>query len=215
VSKFEIGKDEFEMSKSDEKKKFILEKARQVFIRKGFNNVTMKDIIDECQISRGGLYFYFSSIDEIFKAVVEVHNKSRIDTVKSDIEKGIAFSVLLESYFLNQKRRFLNMDKSLKTAMMEFFLSHKDEYSKSFILSQFTNSKNILLEILKYGVNNNEVEDIDLMLMAENIMFFFEGIGTLALIAGINEEHIDRQFEHIKKNIITNIESIGKIGVDK
>jgi len=203
------------MSKSDDKKKLILEKARQIFIRNGFNNVTMKDIIEECQISRGGLYFYFSSVDEIFKAVVEVHNKSKIDEVIIDVKKGIDFSELLESYFSKQKRRFLNMDKSLKTAMMEFFLSHKDEFSKKFILSQFMNSKNMMLDILKYGVNNDKVEDIDLMLLAENIMFFFEGIGTIALIARIDEEQIDRQFEHIKKNIISNIENIGKIGADK
>ena len=203
------------MSKSSKKRAFILEKATQVFVRKGFYGVTMKDIIDECKISRGGLYLYFSSVDEIFKEVVEEHNKSKIDTAKINIEKEIAFSELLDVYFLKQKKRLLNMNASLKTAMMEFFLSHKDEYSKKFILSQFTNSKDMMLEILKCGVSNNQIEDIDLMLLAENIMFFIEGISTIALIAGINEEQIDRQFQHIKKIIFSNIESKLKMSTIK
>ena len=56
--------------KSVQKKKYILEKARTVFSEKGFKNVTMKDIVDACEISRGGLYLYFSSTEEIFLAVL-------------------------------------------------------------------------------------------------------------------------------------------------
>ena len=56
--------------KSVQKKKYILEKARAVFSEKGFKNVTMKDIVDACEISRGGLYLYFSSTEEIFLAVL-------------------------------------------------------------------------------------------------------------------------------------------------
>ena len=56
--------------KSEIKKKYILDKARTVFAEKGFKNVTMKDIVDACEISRGGLYLYFSSTDELFLSVL-------------------------------------------------------------------------------------------------------------------------------------------------
>ena len=56
--------------KSAQKRKYILEKAREVFAEKGFKNVTMKDIVEACDISRGGLYLYFSSTEEIFLAVL-------------------------------------------------------------------------------------------------------------------------------------------------
>ena len=47
--------------KSVQKKKHILDTARKVFQEKGYKQVTMKDIVDACEISRGGLYLYFSS----------------------------------------------------------------------------------------------------------------------------------------------------------
>ncbi|MGK0552918.1 TetR/AcrR family transcriptional regulator, partial [Enterococcus faecalis] len=55
------------------KREAILENARNVFSRQGLIDVTMQDIIDECQISRGGLYLYFDSVDAIFMEVVNQH----------------------------------------------------------------------------------------------------------------------------------------------
>ena len=52
--------------KSVQKKKYILETARRVFVEKGFKKVTMKDIVEACGISRGGLYLYFDSTSQIF-----------------------------------------------------------------------------------------------------------------------------------------------------
>ena len=56
----------FMSDKSAQKKKLILETARTVFSLKGYRGVTMKDIVEACGISRGGLYLYFSSTEEIF-----------------------------------------------------------------------------------------------------------------------------------------------------
>lgn len=65
--------------RSKEKRELILTKAERVFIRRGFNGVTMKDIIEECEISRGGIYLYFSSVDDIFMEVIKRHNQSKAE----------------------------------------------------------------------------------------------------------------------------------------
>ena len=52
--------------KSEQKKAYILEVARKVFMEKGYKSVTMKDIVDACEISRGGLYLYFDSTADLF-----------------------------------------------------------------------------------------------------------------------------------------------------
>ncbi len=57
--------------KSEEKRQFILKQAREVFAKKGYRAVTMKDIVDACGISRGGLYLYFKSTKEIFLALLK------------------------------------------------------------------------------------------------------------------------------------------------
>ena len=64
--------------KSAQKKKLIVERARRVFMEKGYKEVTMKDIVEECDISRGGLYLYFQNTREVFE---EVQKKIKINLV--------------------------------------------------------------------------------------------------------------------------------------
>ena len=65
--------------KSEQKKKLIVNRARTVFSEKGFKAVTMKDIVDACEISRGGLYLYFSNTAEIFQAVLDTEAEEELD----------------------------------------------------------------------------------------------------------------------------------------
>ena len=58
-------------AKASRTEKHILAKAREIFSKKGFKNVTMQDIVDACDISRGGLYLHFSSVEDIFLAVLK------------------------------------------------------------------------------------------------------------------------------------------------
>ena len=55
--------------KTDQKKDLILKKAAEVFAKKGFKDVTMKDIVEACEISRGGLYLYYDNTKDIFADV--------------------------------------------------------------------------------------------------------------------------------------------------
>ena len=52
--------------KGEDTKKLIREKAVSLFARKGFKNVTMKDICSVTGLSRGGLYRHYNSTQQIF-----------------------------------------------------------------------------------------------------------------------------------------------------
>jgi AcrR family transcriptional regulator len=48
----------------------ILEAATSCFMRRGFTNTTMDDIVAESGLSKGTLYWYFGSKDELFMSAV-------------------------------------------------------------------------------------------------------------------------------------------------
>ena len=64
-----------------------MERAREVVCKKGYKNVTMKDIVEACEISRGGLYLYFSSTKEIFDALLEEDAANKKDLLESESEQ--------------------------------------------------------------------------------------------------------------------------------
>lgn len=191
--------------KSEEKRKLILNKAKQVFIRKGFGRVTMKDIIDECKISRGGVYLYFSSINEIFTEVVKLHNSEKIIRIKNDIKKSDDFGKLMDDFFAEQKERLLNMDNSLFAAMMEFCFSHKDKIDRDFYAEQFFNTKNIITELLNFGVYKNTIKPKSVSRLADSVMFLFEGLRALAVSSRLFEELADEQIKVCRDMVFSDI----------
>lgn len=74
--------------KSVQKRKYILDTARKVFVEKGFQSVTMKDIVEACEISRGGLYLYFESTDQILLEVLRMDADETDDVFTERIAQG-------------------------------------------------------------------------------------------------------------------------------
>lgn len=191
--------------KSSEKRKHILNCAEQVFIRYGFNRVTMKNIIEECEISRGGIYLYFSSVDEIFVEVVKRHNKAKLDNIKTSIEKSLNFDQLINEFFIDQKERLLNMDKSLFAAMIEFCFSHKNNSDRDFYTEQFFNTKVMILEMLKFGQESHAIAAKNIDGLADSIMYLIEGLRSLAVSSGVSDELAENQLRVCKRMIYSNL----------
>ena len=60
----------------EKKKNKILEAAFSVCMKKPVYSVTMSDIISETGLSQGGVYKYFSNIDDIFIALTNKIHES-------------------------------------------------------------------------------------------------------------------------------------------
>lgn len=191
------------MDKNAKKQILILSKAKEVFIKKGFTAVTMKDIIEECGISRGGIYLYFQSVDEIFIQVMKAHNEQKLKESRSYIDKDKSFAQLIDGYFAKHKKRIMNINHTLLFAVYEFRFAHKDDYDKEFFLNQFLHTKTIVLELLMYGVKKGDISAHKIDDLAMNIVFLIEGMGMLGTAAGISEELIDQQIDFIKQRILS------------
>ena len=60
-------------TKGEQTKQFIIDTSIMLFSEKGYSNVTMKDICEACNLSRGGLYRHFNSPKEIFISILNTH----------------------------------------------------------------------------------------------------------------------------------------------
>src|ERR1700712_818987 len=53
------------------KRQQILDGARNVFMRLGFDAASMNDVTREAGVSKGTLYVYFANKEELFSAIIE------------------------------------------------------------------------------------------------------------------------------------------------
>lgn len=74
-----------------ERKKEIMDSAAKVIVAKGFGKTTMEDIIAGTTLSKGGVYHYYKSVNEIFKDIMICGIDYRNKIIKehlTECEKG-------------------------------------------------------------------------------------------------------------------------------
>ncbi|MCX7708515.1 MAG: TetR/AcrR family transcriptional regulator [Clostridia bacterium] len=69
--------------RKDMKKQHILDTAAKVFAARGYHHTTVKDIVDEADISIGSFYFYFKSKEELFAALYAEISQKHADIIGS------------------------------------------------------------------------------------------------------------------------------------
>ncbi|MFC6171418.1 TetR/AcrR family transcriptional regulator [Loigolactobacillus jiayinensis] len=176
------------------KRENILKGARQVFGRKGLLDVTMKDIIDECGISRGGIYLYFDSVDAIFVAVIGQRSSRKFDGIRAEVKANRPFEELLAKYFAEHKDRLLNqVGNSLLRATYEYYYTHNSAADHAFQQAQISSSQQTIYAILQLGVTQGILLEQHLDELAETFMLIIEGLSVLAITGAITEKRINDQ----------------------
>ena len=74
---------------SEHRKNQIIQAAMTVFARSGFHKATMDDIVVESGLSKGTLYWYFKSKDEIISTVVDNFFRQEFDQINPILSEDI------------------------------------------------------------------------------------------------------------------------------
>lgn len=188
--------------KSAQKKKYILETARKVFMEKGYKNVTMKDIVEACEISRGGLYLYFDSTEQIFLEVLQMEAEETDDVFTQNITPDDTAADILTLFLKEQKKELLRKKNSLTVAVYEFFFAHKSTDKNNMLRKQFDAGVKVLEKLIETGIANGEFYCEDPKGAASNIMYVLEGMKIDAQTFGITEKMVDEQLLYIMQGLI-------------
>ena len=179
--------------KSAQKKQLILKTARRIFMEKGYKNVTMKDVVEACGISRGGLYLYFNSVEEIFLEVMCAEEEEADDVFSREL-KGNATAVDVLMIFLKeQKREILRRKEDLSVAVYEYYFANDLTEEENPLRGRFEAAAKALSRLITAGIANGEFYDVDVAAAADNIMFVLEGLRICARTMGVTEEMADNE----------------------
>lgn len=189
-------------NKSIQKKNYIIEKANHVFVKKGFRSVTMKDIVEACDISRGGLYLYFDSTESIFRAVLEAESAKVDPGLAKKLSDKPTNNDILTLFFYEQKKAILERRGSLLVAMYEYSFEQHENKEKTLLSNQMDASVKFLEDILKKGTEAGEFSVDDHRLMAQNIVYTLEGMKLMSRTSFLNEEDVNNQLVLIMKSIL-------------
>ena len=161
-------------SKQDKRKYQILDAALQVIVSKGYEGSSMSDIVEESKLSKGAIYWYYSSKKEVYLALVNHWVLQYSPTLNLLIEDDQPASVQLKELFNFFITQYENDQTIFKAVAVFWSLAGRDnEFKEKFdkVYSEFL----ILIErIIVKGVENKEFKNIDTKIAALSIMVNIE-----------------------------------------
>lgn len=186
----------------DNKRKIILDAALKVFYKKPAYTVSMKDIVRESKLSQGGVYKYYSNIDDI---IISLINRNEIKINPKDIikenydnpEKAV-FELLKEfkNYFFEIKKVY----GKIFFELFPIFLNNKKRLNKyaGKINSDLEPNRwfkelfNYLDKKIKEGYFNPIIDSLDIYMQIVNTL------------DGIGKELILRRYYGLENKIFNN-----------
>lgn len=183
--------------KSLQKKNLILEAARDVFFQRGYKAVTMKDIVEACGISRGGLYLYFANTKELFEAVLERENKALSSVFETSGTKKLSPGEMMLLYLDEQKKDILKKKDNLTVATYEYLFEHNLTVADTPVRKNFEKTVKALERLIEDGVAQEWMVCESPAQAARNIAYTIEGMKVASQTIGVSEEELDSQIEYI------------------
>lgn len=183
-------------TKGDKTKQFIKQQAKVLFADKGFKNVTMKDICEVTELSRGGLYRHYNSTEQIFSEIISEFLDMQNDLFSESINNGLPAVEILNEILNQYKSEMNDTQGSLSMAIYEFFSSREKEeniLSKRYDLSYSSWSK-----LINYGISRNEFKQVDINGVFDVILFTYQGVRMYSQLMPIPNEVPERIIEQIK-----------------
>ncbi len=171
-------------------------------MEKGYKRVTMKDIVEACEISRGGLYLYFESTEQILLEVLQMEANETDDVFTQDIIEEETAADILTLFLKEQKKELLRKKDNLTVAVYEYFFDQKTTDKNNMLKKQFDAGVRVLEKLIEEGISSGEFYCENPKGAASNIMYVLEGLKINAQTFGITEADVDRQLLYIMQGLI-------------
>jgi AcrR family transcriptional regulator len=197
-----MGLEDRRKREKDQRRSAILNAARKLFFEKGFRYVTVENIARKAELSKGSIYLYFSSKEEIYTQILlndidKFNKKSSLifQNGKSATELVMDFAFIYVDFFFN--------DRELFRIMMTFMLHTEDmnlaETVNQHIIEVTNNTVKIIETILQQGIEKGEFpSDINLRLSRNAMWGLLNGIISLHLFTG-KEAHKEERIRSAVK----------------
>ncbi len=174
------------VDRSEERREQILDAATNVFARQGFHKARMDDIVQEAGLSKGAVYWYFESKDEIIDEIFDrffsrelegMHELVRLDTTVSErlftmatvlakeIEEILGIMPIAYELYAVATRQ-----ASLRRSINKYFQRYLDVFE----------------DLLREGIRSGEFRAIDTRVASINIIALFEGLILLYMVGALD-----------------------------
>ncbi|NOU77520.1 TetR family transcriptional regulator [Paenibacillus sp. LMG 31459] len=183
--------------RKEQRSRQILDAAKSVFIRKGYGSVSLKDIIEETGMSRGWIYLYYQTKEEIFEALLD-HQDLEYEQYLEYLTAASSpvWQIIVTLY--TQQLHDLEQTEGggMVPAFYEYFLvGWRDSSRREMLKQRYERGIVRFADLLRLGVSRGEFNPVmDLGQISRLVSSFQEGIVTHSITVGTRQAGTRLQF---------------------
>lgn len=209
-----MGSPEKRKKEKENKKNNILKAARKLFFDRGFKFVTVDSIAAKAGVSKGSIYLYFDSKEEIYAQVlitdnIELNKNIKIFSTKEApaAELLLEFSQIYINYFLEHNELF----RILMTFMLQTEQMNLTQEQNSELIRTTNDNIRAISAIIQKGIDSGEfLPTIDIRQAQNAIWGLFNGIISLYLFMGNPAKRPERIHTLVKDSLNIFIKGLKK-----
>ncbi|MEN6465609.1 MAG: TetR/AcrR family transcriptional regulator [Syntrophaceae bacterium] len=174
----------------------ILKAARKLFFDKGFKPITIDHIARKAELSKGAVYLYFNSKEEIYIQILLADINKFNQKVNIPLNTQLTASALLKEFCMNYAIFFLVNGELFRILMT--YMIHADGLNFSEELNRkLIKEVNLTIEtverILVYGINEGEFDGaIEVRANRNALWGLLNGVISLHLFTGSEATRSER-----------------------
>jgi AcrR family transcriptional regulator len=194
----------------DQKRELVFESAYECFAEKGYHQTTMDDIVEKSQTSKGLVYNYFSSKEELYVEMNEIRIHQAFAALEERFLKIDSAAGKLKELFSIIKNSTMAHDEMKKkyiTVDIEFWINSAwNEQLRSIMIDSYkTKYLTFIKEIVQEGMNKKEFRsDLNPDIAAGMFWAYADGIAThFSVVPDYNKDDVLDKTEQIYMAYLT------------
>jgi TetR/AcrR family transcriptional regulator, transcriptional repressor of aconitase len=182
-------------SHKEQRKRSILDAAKKIFLKKGYESFVMQDVIDAVDLSRGGVYSYFSSKDDLFLSLLEDTNEKYSKETKEIATRPSIWKSLVEEF--EEYKTAEDTEEKFSAVQIEYFLINRLLPEKAtYMKERYEFAIEQLLYLFKEGVKKGEFDPIyPLDTIARYFITFNDGINIATIFIKKKDLNFNAQID--------------------
>ncbi|GIP37841.1 TetR family transcriptional regulator [Paenibacillus sp. J31TS4] len=189
-------------TKGQQKREFILDRAKEVFVQKGYAATSMEDLVHHSGVSKGSIYYHFDSKETLFIKLMEryleeweagwTEKEACCSTVEEKLfaiaehyalDSQTPLQKVAEDFYISQPRR----SEAIKMHLLELVHKSREPFERIFREAELSGELSVgkagqmtvifsgLLDGLSQPYSEDKLEDM-LVLYKEAVRCFLYGI---------------------------------------
>jgi len=159
-----MGVEERKEREKQARREAIMAGAQELFFAKGFNATTMDEIAQRAELSKGALYLYFASKEELYVSVMSEGLAILFDRTEEAFKLGLPPDQMIRKFGEVRYRYYLDYREYYR---IFFFLEHKDvaqQLPRELIqdsLEKGVRNFQRFIEVIQQGINQGIFAPVD------------------------------------------------------